>query len=104
MEWIKLFDKEKYEQLVDNKPQLAIVHGVRICLVKREGKLLATSDRCTHNGESLSKGAINYKGEVVCPWHGYIFDLKTGRESQQRSDDLDTYTIREAEDGMYIGL
>jgi len=106
MNWVKIFPdlKTAYERLIDNKPQLLIVHGKRICLVKRDNHFYAVSDKCTHNGESLSKGVVNFTGEVVCPWHGHQFNIKTGREYQERSADLVTFPIREEEDGLYIGL
>jgi len=106
MEWVKIFSagNEAHEKLKENKPQLLIVHGKRICLVKRVHQFYAVSDSCSHNGESLSKGSVNFAGEVVCPWHGHQFNLKTGREYQERSADLVTYPIREEPDGLYIGL
>lgn len=106
MRWVKIFSDKKAatERLQENKPQLLIVDGKRICLVKRENHFFAVSDACSHNGESLSKGKVNFVGEVVCPWHGHQFNLKTGREFQERSSDLVTFPIREDEDGLYIGL
>lgn len=106
MEWVKIFPSgdEARKRLTENKPQLLIVHGRRICLVLRGADFYALEDTCSHHGESLSKGAINYLGEVVCPWHAYRFSLKTGRESGERSRDLVTYPIREDETGFYIGL
>ena len=33
---------------------------------------------CPHAGGSLSGGFVR-DGRVVCPWHGWPFDLRTGR-------------------------
>lgn len=106
MRWIKLFAsrEEAEHRLTENKPQLLIVDGKRICLVKREQALLAVSDTCTHNGESLSKGTVNYLGEIICPWHGYQFNLSSGREFRERSTDLAIFPIRQDEEGVFIGL
>jgi nitrite reductase/ring-hydroxylating ferredoxin subunit len=106
MEWIKIFPTpaDARQRLTENKPQLLIVHGKRICIILREDKVFAIQDSCTHSGESLSKGDVNYLGEVVCPWHGHRFNLKTGRESSERSADLDTYPVREDDTGFYIGI
>jgi 3-phenylpropionate/trans-cinnamate dioxygenase ferredoxin subunit len=106
MRWIKIFSEpiEAHKRLAENKPQLIIVNGLRICLVKRENEIFAVNDFCTHNRESLSKGIVNYTGEIICPWHGYQFNLKNGRELNQRSADLETYPIREDKDGVYIAL
>ncbi len=106
MDWIKIFaDPAAARQVLANdRPQLVIIGSKRICLVLHNEKLLAIEDKCTHNGESLSKGTINYVGEVVCPWHGYRFNLVTGRESGERSRDLLTYPVKEDQEGVFIGL
>ena len=103
---IRVFEsmEEAQRRLAVNRPQLLIVDGVRICLVLRDGELSAVQDRCTHSGESLSKGIVNYLGEVVCPGHGYQFDLKTGREAAERSHDLTTYPISRTDDGIFINV
>jgi nitrite reductase/ring-hydroxylating ferredoxin subunit len=106
MEWIKVFSsvEEARQRLKENTPQLLIVRGQSICLVMREGSFFAIENKCSHNGESLSKGLVNFLGEVVCPWHGYRFNLKTGRECEERSRDLTTYPIKVNEEGVFIGL
>lgn len=106
MDWIKIFpDPASARQvLMNDRPQLVIIGTIRICLVLHNDRLLAIEDKCSHNGESLSKGTINYLGEVICPWHGYRFNLKTGRESDERSRDLVTYPVMENEEGVFVGL
>lgn len=63
MEWIKIFPSEAVARanIQEHLPQLIIVGGERICLALHEGKFFAVQDKCTHNGESLSKGQINIK-------------------------------------------
>lgn len=106
MDWIKVFPDSAAARnvLVNDRPQLVIIGTLRICLILHNEILLAIEDKCSHNGESLSKGTINYIGEVICPWHGYRFNLKTGRESAERSRDLVTYPIKETEEGVFIGV
>jgi len=69
--------------------------GERAILVLNvEGELFALSDRCPHKGGSLSHGkltgavtspepgryAYSRRGEILrCPWHGWEFDVRTGR-------------------------
>jgi nitrite reductase/ring-hydroxylating ferredoxin subunit len=106
LEWVKIFASktEARIRLRDAQPQLLVVYGRRICLVLRQGQPFAIDDTCPHNGESLSKGSLNYLGEIICPWHGYRFELKTGRESAERCKDVVTYPIREDDTGFYLGL
>lgn len=89
--------------LAINRPRLLLVSGKRICLVRTADRLLAVADRCPHNGESLSRGEVNYLGEVVCPWHGHRFNLATGRASEQ-DDDLETFPTRVDEAGVFIAV
>jgi nitrite reductase/ring-hydroxylating ferredoxin subunit len=90
--------------LSEGRPRLLIVQGKRICMVRRQQTLYAVEDKCPHNGESLSKGIVNYLGEIICPWHGQRFSLKTGRECEERSRDLITYPVKTEAEGVYIGL
>ena len=106
MQWVKVFSDEKEARTVlqQDKPQLLIVHGKRICLVMRSNSIYAVQDRCTHNGDSLSNGRVNYLGEIICPWHNYRFDLQTGRECESRSADLVTYPIKMDSNGFFVGI
>ncbi len=106
MEWVRIADQveDLIRQLQSDKPTLLRVRDKRICIVMRTGTLYAVEDKCPHNGESLSKGTVNYLGEVICPWHGYRYDLKTGRESAERCRDLVVYPIDMKSDGVYLGV
>jgi nitrite reductase/ring-hydroxylating ferredoxin subunit len=104
--WIKIFssDAEAKTQILSDKPRLLVVYGKRICITLHNDVFYAVQDACSHNGESLSKGHVNYLGEIICPWHNYQFDLKTGRECQSRSHDLQTFPVKSDESGFFIGI
>lgn len=106
MEWYRIFQtrEEAVERIQQSKPQLLIVDGRRICLVLHEGSFRAVQDACSHNGESLSKGKVNFLGEIICPWHGYRFELATGKACDSSSPDLKTYPTKVDETGFYIGV
>lgn len=48
-----------------------------MAIFKNNGKLYGVQNICPHEGGQLCKGWIE-GGEVVCPLHGYKFDLSTG--------------------------
>lgn len=65
-----------------------------IAVFNVDGRLWAIADRCPHEGASLSRGQVggvvvsdgpgDYRIErpgsmVRCPWHGWEFELATGR-------------------------
>jgi len=95
---------EAASRLADGKPQLLLLRGRRICLIRSGDEIFAIQDSCTHSGEPLSKGSTNYLGEVVCPGHGYCFSPKTGREAQERSSDLETFPVRADDSGVYVSV
>lgn len=90
--------------MIPDQPQLVILHGVRICLVLHDDRFFAVQDRCTHNSDSLSRGRVNFQGEVICPWHGYRFSLKSGQAADSSCPDLTVYPIRSDPTGLYIGI
>jgi nitrite reductase/ring-hydroxylating ferredoxin subunit len=106
MEWIKIFssEEEARKRIATDQPQLLVVQGKRICLVLHKEVFQAVQDSCSHNGESLSKGRVNYLGEIICPWHNYRFDLKTGRACDSSCRDLVTYPVKIDGEGLFIGI
>jgi nitrite reductase/ring-hydroxylating ferredoxin subunit len=69
-----------------------------------EEEFYAVQDGCSHNGESLSGGRVNYIGEIICPWHNYRFDLKSGRACDSDCADLRTFPVRYDASGFFIGI
>ena len=53
------------------------VAGKKIALFNLDGSFYAIEDTCTHRGGPLSEGEIS-DDEVTCPWHGAVFNIKTG--------------------------
>lgn len=43
-----------------------------------DGEVFAIEDACNHAGASLAEGWLEEKC-VVCPMHGYVFDLASGK-------------------------
>lgn len=77
------------------------VKGEAVCVANVEGEIYAVSDTCTHAEISLSGGDLRGR-QVVCPWHGAMFDLKSGRPTCGPAvDPLRTYRTR-IEDGRII--
>jgi nitrite reductase/ring-hydroxylating ferredoxin subunit len=52
-------------------------NGRRYAVFDSGGQLEVTDARCPHNGGPLTGGVVR-DGAVICPWHLYCFDLRTG--------------------------
>ena len=83
-----------------------------------KGEYFALLNKCPHNGGSLVEGvltglvessepgryAYSRQGEVIrCPWHGWEFDIITGKGLYDRNSRVATYKV-EVEDAGNIVL
>jgi nitrite reductase/ring-hydroxylating ferredoxin subunit len=74
--------------------KLLTVAGREIGVFNHAGEYFALLNRCPHQGGELCRGkliglvtsrkpgtfAVSRPGEILkCPWHGWEFDLRTGR-------------------------
>ncbi|HEY2986733.1 MAG TPA: Rieske 2Fe-2S domain-containing protein [Candidatus Binatia bacterium] len=66
------------DEIPDNAAKMVRMKGNEMAVFKRDGQVYAIQNICPHEGGQLSKGRLE-GDEVVCPLHGYKFDLKTGR-------------------------
>src|SRR4030095_2908272 len=66
---------------VGAKPRALTLLGEPVMLVRREGTLYAIADQCPHRGTQLSIGYDEFPGTktIVCRYHGWTFDLNTGK-------------------------
>jgi nitrite reductase (NADH) small subunit len=53
------------------------VEGRALCVANIDGTISVLDGTCPHEGGPLGEGSIE-DGRVVCPWHGYAFDVHTG--------------------------
>lgn len=62
-------------------------------LFEREGQLRLFSSICPHMGAQLCHRSEN--DQLVCPWHGLAFDLKTGNSNHHRYKRLLEYGVEQ---------
>jgi len=65
-------------ELREGQPQRAVIDGVRVVLVRRQGRVHALGEVCAHLGGPLAEGVLQ-EDALVCPWHGSRFALQDGR-------------------------
>jgi nitrite reductase/ring-hydroxylating ferredoxin subunit len=57
------------------------VGGKQLALANVGGTLYAIDNTCLHRGGPLGEGQLEGK-VVTCPWHGWQFDVTTGKAVQ----------------------
>ncbi|MBO0748436.1 MAG: Rieske (2Fe-2S) protein [Acidimicrobiaceae bacterium] len=97
---------------------VATVAGRRVVIVNVAGTLRAVGATCAHQGGSLELGGVfdevrarvDQEGRVVdflaergnviaCPWHGWEYDLRTGRCLWNSRYRVATYRVEREDDG-----
>ena len=53
------------------------VDGTQVAVFNLSGEYHAIEDQCTHDGGTLTGGAIDGE-QIVCPRHGARFSIRTG--------------------------
>lgn len=60
------------------KIRRVVVGEEALCVANSEGTIRVLGDQCVHDRRSsLSRGTLR-EGSVLCPRHGWAFDLATG--------------------------
>jgi len=69
------------------------VKGRAVCLANFEGEFFALENRCPHRGGQLGDGELRGP-DVVCPLHGWDFDVRTGISRYNPADRVATWPVR----------
>ena len=73
--------------------KLVQVNGLEIAVFNVGGQFYASGAVCPHEGGPLEDGTLD--GDVViCPWHGFDFDLKTGQCLVDSDLRVPTYPVK----------
>lgn len=100
------------------------VAGMTVGIFRFQGKLYAYQNRCAHQGGPVCQGkivprvteVIDEQGtsrgfafdesrlHIVCPWHGYEYDIQTGTHPGKSSAKLLRVPVEENPSGIYVSL
>ncbi len=110
------------DEIPEGDGVLAEIGEREIGVFKSKGKLYAYENRCIHLGGPVCSGNIigrtrlvlNETGEVlaeiddpdeirlICPWHGWEYDIATGEVAHDRRYRLRKYDVIVEDDVVYI--
>ena len=64
-----------------------------ICVANVNGTYTAMDNICLHQGGPLGQGMIE-NGKVVCPWHAWAYDPKTGQAAHNAAAKVAVYPLK----------
>src|SRR5579872_2579770 len=69
-----------------------------LCIANVDGDFTAMDNACIHRGGPLGQGVVD-EGKLVCPWHGWQYDPKTGAAAHNPAMKVKVYPLKiEGED------
>lgn len=77
--------------------------GHVFCVARVEGELVVMDNVCPHRGGPLGQGLIE-NGHVVCPWHAWAINAKTGCASHNPNACVRRYAVRVEEEMVLVDL
>ncbi len=75
--------------------------GRALAVVRHDGCVYAIDDTCPHRGGPLSKGELE-DGHLLCPLHGWAFDLKTGHMMGNPAVSVSCYKTEERDEQVVL--
>ena len=79
------------------------VDGTTLAIANVDGKFYAIDNTCLHRGGPLGQGQLSGKA-VTCPWHGWQYDVTSGKVTQNPSVGVTCYTLEVRGDDIWAEL
>lgn len=90
-------------ELLPGQCKVVEAAGRQIALYNVGGTFYATDNTCKHRGGPLGEGEL--EGNIVtCPWHGWQWDVTTGRSEFNPATAVACYETRVEGDEVKIAV
>jgi len=98
--WVFAIDEKSLE---NSSLKLANIGETPILIVKKDGKLYALDNRCSHIACPLSSGKL--EGFMVkCPCHDWRFDIRTGEFIDAPEVKLPVFQVKVTKGKIYVKI
>ena len=103
-QWHKVAESVEEIKFPSNGIAQIDVAGNKFCIISKKHILSACAQKCPHAGGKLSEGYVDALGNIVCPLHGYKFNLKSGRENTGGGYFLKIFPLELRAGGVFISF
>ena len=79
------------------------VEGKCVAVANVGGEFHAINGVCLHRGGPLGEGLLEGK-VVTCPWHGWQYDVTSGRVGQNPSVGVQSYAVEVRGQELFVDL
>ena len=88
-------------EIPEGERKIVQVNGLSIGVFHHKGNWYALRNSCLHRGGPVATGPLN-EGTLVCPWHGYPYNITNGQLLYDPSASLDMYAVSIRNDEVYM--
>jgi nitrite reductase/ring-hydroxylating ferredoxin subunit/hemoglobin-like flavoprotein len=85
----------------EGQRKIVELNGLSIGVFHHKGNWYAIQNRCLHRGGPVATGKL-VDDNIICPWHGYTYDVTNGRLLIDPSASLDMYPVSIQDDIVII--
>jgi nitrite reductase (NADH) small subunit len=99
-------DKTKVAQVADlgdGQATVVDVAGRSIALFNVRGRFYAIDNLCPHRGGPLGEGDLE-GAIVVCPWHGWRWDVTTGANANNPAVRVSCYPVTVEQGAVFVAV
>ena len=91
----------KSEEVPEGGSRQLAAGGRAVAVWRLGGALYALDGTCPHRGGPLGEGVVA-DGVVTCPWHGWRFEVRTGRCVNAPDRIQPAVPVREADGAIVV--
>jgi nitrite reductase (NADH) small subunit len=77
------------------------VDGLTVAIANIGNKFYAINNTCLHRGGPLGQGQLQGVA-VTCPWHGWQYDVTTGKLTMNPTIGVKTYVLEVRGEDLWI--
>jgi nitrite reductase/ring-hydroxylating ferredoxin subunit len=93
----------KESDLKDGQMKATRLKGRPILLVRKGNQVYALSNLCPHMGCSFERGILR-EYMIMCPCHGWKFDIRNGQYEENHAISLSTYPCKIQNGQVYVKI
>jgi len=90
----------RVSELKENQGKRFLINDVDIAVFKVNQEIFILSNTCPHQHTTIIYDGIIEDGCIVCPAHGWMFNLKTGKQPTGARG-LDTFPVKIINDEVF---
>jgi nitrite reductase/ring-hydroxylating ferredoxin subunit len=91
----------KLKDLNPGAIKLVNIKGQEIAVYNVDNKIYATQNKCLHEKGPLNEGSLD-NNIVMCPWHGWRYDVEDGSCKTTPGLKLKTYKTKIDKEKIFI--